>query len=272
MFRQVACLIVGILCGAGHVDGALFQFNTSPMTLAECNARPINHCGPLSLASSDCRFLQKQSSSHHRIRLRQVEKLQTYHRVPDILTHVNLDCRPSDDMKLPTKQELKAQVSAIRKRSKDRAVLVNLWHIDLFAPDLLEPIGWQTVSPIVKNYTRLSDSNLTARILLLNLTNLLDVTFYDNGILNIKKSHFSGLHNIRAIAFNPRLAGFVEDGTFTDLPSLIFLGLESNPSAIDEGYEISPDLHCDVNNAWLWQWLAGRPSLQEQYDLVTSFL
>ncbi|XP_055347977.1 uncharacterized protein LOC129595088 isoform X2 [Paramacrobiotus metropolitanus] len=205
MSRNVACLIVGILYTAGNVHSALFQFNTSPMTLTECNARPQNHCGPLSLATSDCRFIKPPPSSHHRIRLREVDEVQTYYRAPDNLTYVSLECKGSLDKKLPTKQELKAQVSAIRKRSKDRAVLVYLWHIDLFAPDLLEPISLQIVSLTLDNQTQTPDSNLTARLPLLNLTNLLDITFNDNGILNIKKNHFSGLQNIRAIAFIPGL-------------------------------------------------------------------
>ncbi|XP_055336668.1 uncharacterized protein LOC129587101 [Paramacrobiotus metropolitanus] len=264
------------------------NFDLSPMTLRECNARPVNNCGPKSLALSNCRYLQKSSRSRHK---RDATGVNAWTSAVDrstaatgnwvsylvkmgllknasgeiINSHVTLDCW---NVEAATKQEFVKQVSAIKKRSPLRAVKATIQNDDFFSPDTIGLIGQQVVILVLRSQS----SNITSRIPALDMINLLDLTFKDcMGLLVLKKSDFTPLRNVRIILFRGVSAvASVERDTFTDLPDLQFLDIDdSNIPGYNDTERVSAmtRLYRDPQNDWLWAWLDCHPKMPERYDM-----
>ncbi|XP_055350345.1 uncharacterized protein LOC129596967 [Paramacrobiotus metropolitanus] len=109
-------LLVLLLINAGvHLVETLTTFNLTPMTMRECNARPTNPCGPLTLKKSDCYAYQKpgRTAMHSGVAVPVAVSSQDDVTLGAVQRHVRLVCTASEVS--ATKEDFVKQVKAIRK-------------------------------------------------------------------------------------------------------------------------------------------------------------
>ncbi|XP_055351548.1 uncharacterized protein LOC129597876 [Paramacrobiotus metropolitanus] len=250
-FPAVVFTVNGTEKAPGNITDA--NFDTLPLNVRECTARPQGVCTPASLDASDCAFLSPTSGEYYAKRQQ---------------THITLVCGeeyPDADI---TKDVFQKQTVAISKRSRHRAVYVEIRNDTLL--DAIQPIRQQIVVLKIK---RSIDNLLTFRVGLLGLINLLEIYFEDCQPLIIHQRDLSPLQNLRIILFYATAIRSVQPTTFTDLPKLQVFGV-SNIMYFPDDEEIMLDLnrfYCDPRNEWFWKWLAANPRLSVERTAGSVF-
>ncbi|XP_055340390.1 uncharacterized protein LOC129589602 [Paramacrobiotus metropolitanus] len=115
-------------------------------------------------------------------------------------------------------------------------------------------------------------NRVTSRLVQLNFTNLLNLEFSRCNRLTIEKGDFETTRHLRIILFYRSTIDSLEPGTFTDLPHLEIVSLESQ-FRIHKTYNFDPPfrnflrrLHCDCEFAWYRSWWRNNKKLRAKVE------
>ncbi|XP_055357136.1 uncharacterized protein LOC129602158 [Paramacrobiotus metropolitanus] len=174
-------------------------------------------------------------------------------------------------------------IKRVREISPRRAVVLDLFEFplkeNLITVTVVEPIRNHTIGLTV---TGCYAPNTTSRIHTLGtIPNLHSLAIYSCRHLDIQKSDFSRLPQLRQIVFDLSSIDTLEPDTFTDLPHLRTLVLEKNlilaffsPKNRSQAYysvvtgylDYLQKLHCDCSSAWLRSFLKQKRYLIEEKE------
>ncbi|XP_055329712.1 uncharacterized protein LOC129582257 [Paramacrobiotus metropolitanus] len=196
-------------------------FSSEPMALAQCASQFSANCQPGVFGVIGCPFF------------------------PALYINCTLNA---------TAQEIR-QMTVSMAKPPLRAVFVNVLdgdqvNFDNFAPVRQQIMGFDLAHCV--------SSRATGRLASLRLTNLLDIEIGSCRSLEIKRADFWPTRQVRWIQFYNTTISLLEKGTFTDLPALRLLALESWLSDEDEFSdgirEYIKNMHCGCEFEWFRRW------------------
>ncbi|XP_055339262.1 uncharacterized protein LOC129588794 isoform X2 [Paramacrobiotus metropolitanus] len=177
-------------------------------------------------------------------------------------TDFRVVCRANASLPILTRMAVDMAEPPLRLVSMDVAE-------QLVARYSFAPLQRQVVKLQLRNC---STERVTARLIELNFTSLLDFQLYDARSLVIEKKDFATSKRLRIVVFYNTTLKTLQQGTFTDLPDLQILSLE----ALFEDqkyYNFDPsfrsflrDLHCSCKFAWYRTWWQADKKLRIRVD------
>ncbi|XP_055356249.1 uncharacterized protein LOC129601461 isoform X2 [Paramacrobiotus metropolitanus] len=204
------------------------RFSQEPMTSEQCGLQFTANCKPSRYTASSCATGQELA----------------------------IDCG-----KLVTSAEIQ-QISAGISKSPMRAITVDLYDDEHITFDNFQAVRKQVVALFIRDCI---SSRTSQKLTTLGFSNLLHFWLVNCHGMEIKKTDFSQSNKIRAILFENTTIELLEQGTFTDLPSLRVLSLEfnMNPMAAfgTPTLEYMKKLHCGCEFHWFRDWWENNPQL-----------